>query len=174
MAKKILVTLDGTKEAEAILPKLEELVLGNLRGPESEITLVRVIPIVNFNVLSEDERAQLPYTESDLKELTGEAQTYLDKMATNLRVKNFNVNTMVRVGQVANEIVKAAREISADLIAMATSGRSGIIRWAIGSVSDRVIRLEGKIPVLAVHAKPKEEKTSVLLPGSLQSLTKHS
>ena len=174
MTKRILVALDGTKEGETIVPKLEELILGKLHGSESEITLVRVVPIVNFNVLSEDERAQLPYTESDRKELTDEAQSYLEKVANNLRVKNFNVNTMVRIGQAANEIVNAAHEINADLIAMATSGKGSLIRWAIGSVSDKVIRLEGKIPVLAVHAKPKKDETSVLLPGSLQSLTKHS
>jgi nucleotide-binding universal stress UspA family protein len=174
MTKKILVALDGTKEGETIISKLEELILSKLHGAESEITLVRVIPIVNFDVLTEDERAQLPYTESDRKELTDEAQSYLEKVATNLRVKNFNVNTIVKIGQAAREIVKTANEINADLIAMATGGKNSFIRWAIGSVSDTVIRLEGKIPVLAVHAKPKKEETSVLLPGSLQSLTRHS
>jgi hypothetical protein len=57
---------------------------------------------------------------------------------------------------------------------MSTRGRSGVIRWAIGSVTDKVIRLEGKIPVLAVHADQKGERSSVLPLNSLQSLMKHS
>jgi nucleotide-binding universal stress UspA family protein len=174
MEKRILVALDGTEIGEAVIPKLEELVLGSIPNGESEITLVNVVPIVNYNVLTHDERAQLPYTESDRKELTQESEAYLEKVAAKLRIKGFNVKTMVRMGQAAEEIVKAAHETDANLIAMATSGRSGIIRWAIGSVSDKVIRLEGKIPVLAVHAKQKEEESSVLPLGSLRSLMKHS
>jgi nucleotide-binding universal stress UspA family protein len=102
-----------------------------------------------------------------------EAQTYLDKVAEPLRAKGFSVSTMVKTGTVAEEIVKAAREAEVNLIAMSTHSSNGIIRWAIGSVADKVIRLEGKIPVLAVRANEKEE-SSVLPMGSLQSLVKHS
>jgi nucleotide-binding universal stress UspA family protein len=174
MAKKILVSLDETKEGEAIIPKLEELILRSMPSSETELTLLEVIPIVNFDVLTTDKRAQLPYTDEDKKELTSKATTYLEKIARNLQIKGFNVKTMVKIGPAAEEIVNAAHEINADLIAMATNARGGIIRWAIGSVSDRVIRLEGKIPVLAVHTKSKKEENSVFLPGSLNSLTKHS
>ncbi len=174
MGKKILVPLDGTEKGEAVIPRLEELVLGSIPDTESEITLVKVIPITNCNVLTHDERAQLPYTESDREELTRESQEYLERVAAKLRVKGFKVKTMVRIGQPAKEIVKAAHETDANLIAMATHGRNGIIRWPKGSVPDKVIRLENKIPVLAVHPKQKEEESSVLSIRSLRSLAKHS
>ena len=74
----------------------------------------------------------------------------------------------------AEEIVKTARETKTHLIAMATHGRSGIGRWAVGSVTDKVIKLESQIPVLAVLASGKEEQNPVITMRSLQSLVKHS
>lgn len=173
MEKKILVPLDGTAVGEAVLPKLENLVLEYVPSDKAEVILLKVNSIVNFDVLTHDKRAQLAYSDSDQKKLDDEAQAYLDKIAEPLRAKGFAVSTMVRTGTVAEEIVNAAREAKVNLIAMSTHSGNGIIRWAIGSVADKVIRLEGKIPVLAVRANEKEE-SSVLPMGSLQSLVKHS
>lgn len=173
MEKTILVPLDGTPEAETILPKLENLVLQHVPSTEAQVILLRVNSIVNFNVLTHDKRAQLPYTDADQQKLDAESTSYLEKIATTLRVKGYNVVTMVRTGTVAEEIVAVAHETNANLIAMSTHGRGGFIKWAIGSTADSVIRLEGKIPVLAVQANEKDQ-SSVLPMGSLQSLVKHS
>ena len=174
MEKRILVPLDGTEAGEAVLSKLESLVLKGVPSSDVEITLLKVVPIVNFNVLNTDPRAQLPYTKEDQKELTQTASDYLGEVAAKIRPQGFAVKTMVKIGPAAEEIVKAAHETNASLIAMSTRGRSGVIRWAVGSVTDKVIRLEGKIPVLAVHTAGKGEESSVLPLGSLQSLLKHS
>jgi nucleotide-binding universal stress UspA family protein len=61
---------------------------------------------------------------------------------------------MVTVGEAAEEILKAAKETGANLIAMSTHGRSGLGRWALGSVTDKVLHLS-EIPVLTVRAKAK-------------------
>lgn len=173
MEKKILVPLDGTDVGEAVFSKLESIVLKGIPNADVEITLLKVIPIVNFNTLTTDKRAQLPYTAEDTEEQNKNANSYLGKTAEKLRQRGFRVTTMVRIGSAAEEIVKAAHETNASLIAMSTKARSGIIRWAVGSVTDEVIRLEGKIPVLAMHAGPPATETSVLPVGSLQSLLKH-
>jgi nucleotide-binding universal stress UspA family protein len=174
MEKRILVPLDGTEAGEAVLSKLENLVLRDVPSSDVEITLLKVVPIVNFNVLNADPRAQLPYTEDDRKELSKTASDYLSEVAGKVRSRGFAVRTMVKIGPAAAEIVKAAHETNASLIAMSTRGRSGVIRWAVGSVTDEVIRLEGSIPVLAVHTTRNGEESSVLPLGSLQSLLKHS
>jgi len=174
MNYRILVPLDGSNVGEAVLTKLEELVFTNVPMPDVEVTFLKVISKINFNFLTEDEAAQIPYSESDLRQLTGEAQGYLEKTADILRAKGIKVKTMVSVGHPAEEIVKAAHEINANLIAMSTHGRNGIVRWAIGSVTDRVIRLEGKIPVLAVRTQTKQKESQVLPLGSLQGLVKHT
>jgi len=173
MEKTILVPLDGTVESEAILPKLENLVLRYVPSDKAEVILLKVISIVNFDVLTHDKRAQLPYTDADQEQYNTEAVAYLEKVASPLRTKGFSVKTMVRTGTVAEEIVNAARENKVNLIAMSTHARSGFIHWAIGSVADKVVKLEGKIPVLAVQASEKEQ-SSVLPMSSLQSLVKHS
>jgi nucleotide-binding universal stress UspA family protein len=173
MEKTILVPLDGTAEGEAILPKLESLVLKYVPSDKSEVVLLKVISIVNFDVLTHDKRAQLPYTEADQKQLNDEASAYLETTAATLRDKGFSVKTMVRTGTVAEEIVNAAREVKANLIAMSTHTRSGIIKWAIGSVADRVVKLEGKIPVLAVQANEKDQSSTIPM-SSLHSMVKHS
>ncbi len=173
MTQNILVPLDGSEVGEAVLPKLEGLVLKNLPGKDVEVTLLKVVSKVNFNVLHEDERAQLPYTAEEVAQLTKEATAYLEKVAGTMRARGLAVKTMVSFGNAAQEIVKAARAIDAKLIAMSTHGRSGIVRWAIGSVSDNVIRLEGKIPVLALRATEKES-APVIGMESLQSMVKHS
>jgi len=173
MQEKILVPLDGTQVGEAVLPKLESLVLGTTPGANIEVTLLRVLSQVNFNVLTDDKRAQLPISEEDIKTMKAEAQVYLDKVAKEIKPKCFTVKTMISIGNAAEEIVNAAHATGADLIAMSTHGRSGVVRWAIGSVTDKVMRLEGKIPVLAVKATNKKDGSSVLPMESLQSLVKH-
>jgi nucleotide-binding universal stress UspA family protein len=57
----------------------------------------------------------------------------------------------VRMGDAAEEILRAAEEIKADLIAMSTHGRSGLRRLAFGSITDKVLRGAG-VPVLTVRA----------------------
>jgi nucleotide-binding universal stress UspA family protein len=81
---------------------------------------------------------------------------------------------MIRHGNAAQEIVKAAHDIKAHIIAMSTHGRSGMVRWAIGSVTDTVMRLEGSIPVLAVKASGDKTSSPVMPIESLQSLMKHN
>ena len=58
----------------------------------------------------------------------------------------------VRFGRPAEEIIAFANDLNVDLIAMSTHGRSGLARWAYGSVADRVLHA-AKCPVLLVLAK---------------------
>ncbi len=173
MEERILVPLDGSDISEAVLPKIEDLVLKTTPRLDAEVTLLKVISKIIYNMVTEDEAAQLPYSEEDLIRLTRESQDYLEKVAEGLRSKGIRVKTMVSFGRAAEEIVKAARQIKAHLIAMSTHGRSGLVRWAIGSVTDKVIRLEGTIPVLAIKASGKKDESQVIPMESLQSLVKH-
>jgi nucleotide-binding universal stress UspA family protein len=172
MEERILVPLDGTEIGEAVLPKLEDLILRTTPRLDAEVTLLKVISKMNFNMLHEEEAAQLPIDEQELKKMTQTSQDYLDRIAEGLRAKGIKVKTLISTGNAPKEIVKAAHDIKAHIIAMATHGRSGVVRWAIGSVTDTVIRLEGSIPVLAVKATGEKSGSSVLPIESLQSLKK--
>jgi nucleotide-binding universal stress UspA family protein len=173
MEKRILVTLDGTTTGEAVLTKLEDLLLRSTPKMDAEVTLLKVLSKMNFNMLHEDEAAQLPRSEEELNQLTQEARSYLENIAKGLRSKGIKVNIMVASGSAAEEIVRVAHEIQAHLIAMATHGRSGLARWAVGSVTDQVIHLEGNIPVLAVKASGENEINSATKVKSLKSIPKH-
>lgn len=173
METKVLVPLDGTDVGEAVLAKLDKLVFQATPNADAEVTLLHVISRVNFNVLTDDPKAQLPIPADELKRLTDDAQSYLDSVSGRISRQGIRVKTMVRVGQAADEIVKAAHATGANLIAMSTHGRNGMVRWMLGSVTDRVIRLEGTIPVLAISARAAEG-TPVIAMDSLQSLMKRT
>jgi nucleotide-binding universal stress UspA family protein len=130
LEKRILVPLDGSKIGEAILPRIENLVLKSTPKTDADITLLKVISNMNFNNLTDDYAAQLPISESERNELIEEAQAYLDKVAERLTSKGMKVNAVVAFGHAAEEIVKAANETKTHLIAMSTHGRSGNGRWA--------------------------------------------
>jgi len=81
-----------------------------------------------------------------------EATEYLNEIGKGLINKGASVIFRVAVGQSpAEEIIKAEGEVNADLVAMSTHGRTGVSRWAFGSVTDKVLR-GGKAPVLMVRA----------------------
>ncbi|MBI4187301.1 MAG: universal stress protein [Chloroflexi bacterium] len=156
MNERILLPLDGSRVGEAALPYVDDLISKMAPGVKVEITLLQVVSPLTHYVVAGAAGVAVPYTEEEMKVLRQKALDYLGKAGEVLKSRGANVKTMVAVGDAADSIMKAADEIGADLIAMSTHGRSGISRWAFGSVTDRVLRW-GNRPVLLVRA-PKETK----------------
>ena len=70
-----------------------------------------------------------------------------------IKQKGIDVNSIVTSGNdAAIEIEKVSETIGADLIIMTTHGRSGLDRWIMGSVAEKVLRC-GKVPLLLINAK---------------------
>jgi nucleotide-binding universal stress UspA family protein len=162
MYKKILVPLDGSEIGEAALPYVEELLSSFTPEKKVEVILIRVIVDVTHVIIATGAMGQavsIPYTKAELEPFKKEAMAYLNKVAGSLKKnKGVVVKSMVSIGtHAADEILKASDEIKADLIAISTHGRSGLGRWAFGSVADKVLR-GGNTPVLMVRA---EKKTKV-------------
>lgn len=142
MYQRVLVPLDGSRVAEAILPFIEQIA-----GPlDMEVLLVRVVPLTSMDVAAMAKEAQLG--EPVLKEL--DAQGYLEPLVASLKAKGVRAGARVRIGDPATEIVAAAKEINADLIAMTTHGRSGLGRLLFGSVAEAVLR-SSPIPVFLLR-----------------------
>lgn len=152
MYEKILVPLDGSKVAEAAITNVEDLAVRMAPTTKVKVTLLQVISNITYNVLTMEELAQIPYSEDELKQIKAKSTKYLKKIADSLKSKGIDVKTMVRVGQAPEEIIGAARETGANVIAMSTHGYSGIKRWALGSVADRVLHIS-EIPVLLIRVK---------------------
>ena len=94
----------------------------------------------------------LGISEEELEKFKKKSVDYLEKVGEGLRKKGAIVKCKVATGSAAEEIIKAEDEFKADLVAMSTHGRSGLSRWAFGSVTDRVLR-GGAVPVLVVRAR---------------------
>ena len=73
---------------------------------------------------------------------------YLEKQAQHVRDLGLEVETIITVGRAADSVIEAAAK-DTDLILIATHGRTGIQRWRLGSVADRIIR-ESACPCLVI------------------------
>lgn len=140
--RRALVPLDGSPVAEAIVPFVSRIA----RPLGLEIALLRAVPRTPPEVI-EGSRVVLDNTER----LTQEADAYLRTIADRLSASGFRVLTIVRVGDPAAEILAAARECEADLIAMTTHGRGALGRLLFGSVAEAVLR-RALVPVFIVRA----------------------
>ncbi len=142
MYSRVVVPLDGSPLAEGILPFIVQIA-----GPlDLEMVLVYVVrPIV----LEAVEGTPL-FTPDDMGTRLKEARAYLAPLAADLRARGVRVTTDARSGEPVAEIIAAARENEADLIAMTTHGRGGFGRLLFGSVAEAVLR-QAQIPVLMMR-----------------------
>jgi len=158
MDEKILIPLDGSEIGEAALPYVKELVSKLSPRVKVELTLIQVVSLQTHYVAAGELVAPISYTEKEIEQIQQQARDYLNTVGEGMRSKKVSVKIRVGIGNTADEIIKAADEINVDLIAMSTHGRSGISRWAFGSITDRVLR-GGHKPVLVVRAPRKDAQT---------------
>lgn len=142
MYKRALVPLDGSPEAEAIIPFLLEIA-----GPlDMSVILLRVLEPIPPSVVEGTRHVTL----DDVETRTRDAEEYLAPVAIMLRGRGVDARPIVRRGDPATEIVSAARTEKADMIAMTTHGRSGLGRLLFGSVAEAVLR-GADIPVFLMR-----------------------
>lgn len=153
MSERILMPLDGSKLGEAALSYIDGLISRLAPGETVEITLFHVITTVRHNVSYQGGgRVSIPFNDEEQGKLKDEAKAYLERVSKRLQSTKINPVCKVAVNEnPAKAILEAKKEVNADLIAMATHGRSGLTRFAIGSVADKVMRESG-IPVLMVRS----------------------
>ena len=148
LLRKLVIPLDGSKEAEAVIPHIEELA----SKLKLEVILVQVLAR-GFMTLS----TYFPLTDQQIESDKTVAITYLNNIGVQLKEKGITViveektGIEIRFGNPAEEIMQLADEKHADIIAMTTHGRSGVGRRVFGSVAERILR-EGNIPLLLVRA----------------------
>ena len=148
MYKKILVPLDGSVLAEKVLPHAVALA----KGSGAEVTLVTVVEL-SLGVGAAKLEA-FPQAAAEQKmAIRAEAMGYLQKVQRNLKDQGVGVTVAVLEGDVASQIIAYAEQKAFDLIAMATHGRSGIDRFVMGSIAEKVVR-STIAPVLLIRAIP--------------------
>jgi len=155
MEMELLVPLDGSPEAESILPAARRLASALSAG----ITLVSVV-----------ERPDVPPKQ----------QGYLESKRKELSQGSCRATALLRTGRAAPEIVDLAGRPNVEAVVMTTHGRRGIDRLKLGSVAEEVLRhapvpmlvarpdaasLEGGRLVVALDGSPAAER---VLPDALR------
>jgi nucleotide-binding universal stress UspA family protein len=144
--RRILVPLDGSKESEVVIPRIEALA----SQLKSEVVLLHIVAPTYFVYSIPGETVQMPFTPEDMDRFRSKALGYLETVVKALESRGISARAEVAVGSAAEEIISLADEIDADAVAMSTHGRSGISRWAFGSTADKVLHA-GNIPLLLVR-----------------------
>ena len=188
MYRRILVPLDGSKLAEQAIPHVESIARGcnteevvlvsvteRLPGhaaiawpreawpiSRQEASQTAATPTGPAGIYSRIDAVPLTDKIKELPVAVGkklvQAERYLNRIARRLEKKNIPVRTGVLVGNPAEEIISIIDELEVDLVLMATHGRSGVGRWAFGSVADKVLRASS-VPVLMVRAADSTSDT---------------
>ena len=147
MYRKILVPLDGSELAECVLPHVESIAKG---CGVQEVIFLRVAEPLHLP--SGGDVYLGPETIDRINaDNKAAAKSYLGQVVKRTRYDGVSIMTEVITGIPAEGIADYAMKNSIDLIAIATHGRSGISRWAWGSVADRILR-SACVAVLMVRA----------------------
>jgi len=145
MYQTILVPMDGSKRAEAILSHVESIAKSNdakvffLKVEEEPIMLERdeVIDIEKYHEVF-DKQNEL-------------SQAYLDDLQARFQEKGLHAVTQLAFGSVVKAILNTAADTGTDLIAMATHGLSGLTRVSYGSVAAGVLQA-ANLPILLIRS----------------------
>ncbi len=146
MYNKILVPLDGSERAEQILPH----VISAVRTTHAEVLLLQVVspPVITDGYKSIMVKESIEAGEK----LNAETLEYLTGIENRLQAKDISVSKRCETGLVVESIIKVAQEENADLIAMASHGRTGLSRVFYGSVAAGVLHKIDR-PLLLIRAQ---------------------
>jgi nucleotide-binding universal stress UspA family protein len=144
--EQILVPLDGSTLAESALPHISRLA----QAMKLSVHLLQVFSLPKSAFVVADgvfDQGPAVFREARRKE----AEEYLAAKAAELGADGVeSVTTNAVEGDAAGEIIDRARAANDNFIAMSTHGRSGVTRWLLGSVAERVIQHSGD-PVLLIR-----------------------
>ncbi len=150
MYKRVLVALDGTEGSEQVLPWARGLALLD----NASVVLLHVCP--EPNVIVSDGKV-MSFVDQEEARLRQGATGYLARLAEDLKAAGLPSEVVVRFGEPAEVILEVAKDKEADLIALATHGRSGLGRLLHGSVATWILR-HTDVPVLLLK---REEVVAV-------------
>jgi len=126
--KKVLVAHDGSKSSDKAVKKAFEIA----RKFNSSVTVISVIPELYLTELMEMDRIRI------LQTLKDEAKKTLEKIRKNAAGIR-QIKTIIREGNAAEEILKAAGTMRADVIITGSHGRHGAQKFLLGSVSSKIV-----------------------------------
>lgn len=143
---KMLVPLDGSPIAESVFPLVEELA----KDCKAKVVAMQAVPPLTaypgFEGFAPTAMGEV------LEDMQARSHKYLADIVARLKDRGLEAEALSSTAMPVEAILAAADEANADLIAIATHGRSGLGRVVLGSVADSVIRRSHR-PCLVIHAK---------------------
>ncbi len=139
MYKKILLPTDGSTYADQEVERVEKLI-----SDDGEIIILSVAGRLTSSAFQS--RTKVRKVNEKLKK---DAQKYVDNMASKFD-DSYNVKKMVKTGFPAETIKQVTESEGVDLIVISSSGKSGIHKFVIGSVAEKVLK-DSEVDVLLVH-----------------------
>ena len=149
MYNTILVPLDGSRRAEAILRHVEELA----QRYDARVIFLQVVEPVPLLVGLRG--AEVALEQLEMGRRTKEAESYLAGLQGEFREKGIEARARVVHGPVVEAIINAAEREGADLIAIASHGRSGLPQVFYGSVAAGVLHRVDR-PLLLIRSRGDE------------------
>lgn len=134
MGQTVLVPVDDSPQSEAAFEHARE------KLPESRLILVHVINPMGSLAFADDEYFDAEVYRSEQRKRRERAENLLEEYAQKARDQGLEVETVVRVGKPAREILEVAEDRDIDHIVMGSHGRSGVGRVVFGSVAETVTR----------------------------------
>jgi nucleotide-binding universal stress UspA family protein len=151
--RKVMVATDGSERVKKAVATAVEIA----KLSEAKLYAVYVIPYRELSTAYPKdvgwERAALDYFRIEGKEAT-------DYVETSGRAENIKVESIILEGNPGQEIVDFAEKNDIDLIIMGTLGKTGLERFLLGSVAEKVVK-HSKKPVLVVKGKGAEKNEKV-------------
>ncbi len=139
--RPLVVPLSGSEISEAAIHHALRVV--EQRAAESEIVLVQAIPEVSTTSAS---LSQV----KDREEVMRRSEAYLEGVAKSIRQTGLTARTVLLQGEPAEAVIEFLKKEPAQLVVMATRGRTGLSRMVFGSVTEDVIHMLKKTPMLLV------------------------
>jgi nucleotide-binding universal stress UspA family protein len=142
--KLILVPLDGSRRAEAILPHIVELA----GRSAAEVLLLHVLEPTTPRTTPQGTLLDIAEVEREAEA----AESYLAGLQSTLRERGITGRREIAYGPVVETITGVAERENVDLVAMASHGRSGLARVFYGSVAAGILHRLDR-PLLLVRAE---------------------
>ena len=163
---RMLVTLDGSELAEAAIQPALDLAVALSAPAQTSIHLLEVVDFFSAMMADADRTPEEESTET-VPEIGAEeraldlARTYLGDVTHRMRQEHPDL-TVTFAAMLSGDVAKTIGEIAEgqptfDIITMATHGRGGLQRWAMGSITERVLHtthlplLIARSPVAIAH-----------------------
>ena len=165
MLQRIVMPTDGSIESEKPLSVATQLA----RAQDAELTLLRVVEELHYHDAEGSAAVSAEIYEEVIRGQQQDAIRSLDRIEQRLLGEGVRVTSEVRRGNAVSELFDYLASNKPDLVVMATHGRTGLARFAMGSVTDRMVR-EGSAPVLVTRmgTEPSSrlDRALVMLDGS--------